>query len=190
MNNSEDSSKSDAELVADVLSGNDQAFEELVLRYSKLAVSIAYGMTRDYSHSQDLAQNAFLRAYQSLHTLRDPEKFRSWFYGLVRRTCIYWLRKQKKEHSLDEIDTDGAIFEKEGTRTPLVQLSDRERRAEIRAAVTALPEKYREVILLFHFHSKSYDEIGDILGLSYAGVDSRLLRARIVIKEKLKEWRI
>lgn len=180
--------KDDAALVRDVLAGEDCAFEELVRRYQKMAVSIAYGMTGDYTHSQDLAQNAFLSAYKSIHTLKDHSKFKNWFYGVVRRTCIYWIRKQKNEYSIEGIDADGVIFESNEARTPLAELTKEEEKNMIQQAVQDLPEKYREVILLFHFHSRSYEEIGDILGLTYAGVDSRLLRARNMLKDKLKDF--
>ncbi len=180
--------KDDADLVREVLAGEDSAFEELVRRYQKMAVSIAYGMTGDYTHSQDLAQNAFLSAYKSIHTIKDYSKFKNWFYGVVRRTCIYWIRKQKNEYSIEGIDGDGVIFESSEARSPLAELTQEEEKKMIQQAVQELPEKYREVILLFHFHSKSYEEIGDVLGLSYAGVDSRLLRARNMLKEKLKDF--
>ena len=99
----------DQTLVEAVLSGDSAAFEGLVRRYQNLAASIARGMVNNHSQSQDLAQEAFLRAYESLHTLKEPAKFKNWFYGVTRRTCIYWIRKQKKNLSLDELNKDGAF---------------------------------------------------------------------------------
>ena len=89
----------DAELVAGSLSGNRDAFGQIIARYQSLISSLAYSATGSLSHSEDLAQETFVTAWKRLRDLREPGKLRSWLCGIARNLINNWLRRQGCEPS-------------------------------------------------------------------------------------------
>lgn len=182
---------SDQELVKTFLTGDPSAFNELVRRYSKLVGTIAFGVVRDVEAAKDITQEVFVKAYRSLTSLSNPEKFKSWIYGITRTTSIDWLRAQKKNKvSLDELEEKGIPLGDSSISsnpTPLQHLEEEENKSRIRQEILTLPEKYKEIILLKHIHNYSYKEICELLGITQSAVETRLFRARLLLKNKLKQ---
>ncbi|MEK7487233.1 MAG: sigma-70 family RNA polymerase sigma factor [Planctomycetota bacterium] len=182
---------SDQELVRTYLAGNSSSFDELVKRYSKLVGTIAFGVVRDVEAAKDITQEVFVKAYRSLASLSNPEKFKSWIYGITRTTSIDWLRAQKKNKvSLDELEEKGIALGNASISagpTPLQHLEEEESKSRIRQEILTLPEKYKEIILLKHIQNYSYKEICELLGITQSAVETRLFRARLLLKNKLKQ---
>ncbi|MFC1582608.1 RNA polymerase sigma factor, partial [Planctomycetota bacterium] len=131
----------------------------------------------------------FIAAFMGLGTLREPGKFAHWLGGIVRRKTIYFLRKKvRKNRFLEGITAAHATNSTEGQSYdgPEEQHVDAERSRIIQEELAALPEKYREVVYMRYFRNCSYQEIGDFLGLTKSGVDTRLQRARAILAQKLK----
>lgn len=181
---------SDQELVQHFLAGDESQFEELVKRYSKLVGTIAFGVVRDVEAAKDITQEVFVKAYRSLASLSNPSKFKSWLYGIARTTSIDWLRAQKKNKvSLDELEEKGFALKDLSVsphQTPLEVLEEDENKIRIRKEILNLPEKYKEIILLKHIQNYSYKEICEFLGITQSAVETRLFRARLLLKGKLK----
>ena len=125
--------RSDAEIVTLTLSGEPSAFRELVVRYSPATYALVYATVGRIGHAEDLAQEAFLKAFKHLESLRKPECFGSWLYGITRNTCLAWLRKQGEP----PVSLEGVLVEHLTAGDPVsLDVPERnERRREIRRAM-------------------------------------------------------
>jgi RNA polymerase sigma-70 factor (ECF subfamily) len=170
----------DAELVKAALNGDVQAFSILVEKYSSAACSVAFGVLGDYHLAQDAAQEAFVRAYFKLETLKESERFGSWLYAITYRLSLDWLRKQQKERQAlesAEANKHRDSFEE--------MVETRAIHNEVWAALTKLDEKNRIIVSLFHMSEWTMESIGGFLNMTVAAVESRLRRARKVIKQEM-----
>jgi RNA polymerase sigma-70 factor (ECF subfamily) len=87
-------------LVKKTLSGDKAAFNELVAKYQTQVYGLAFNISRNFSDAEDLAQEAFLRAYLSLHQLREPAKFGNWLYKITQNICRRWLQKKTNHEEM------------------------------------------------------------------------------------------
>lgn len=173
--------QSDAELLGWASRGNEDAFAALVRRYAPLAHAIALSATGRRDVAEELAQEAFCRAFVNLGTLRKPEQFRSWLWGITRRVCLDWRRQMAQRKELTEVPPHTPSAD-----DPLRDAEREERRHRIRRAVEQLPEKYRIIVQLRHLQGLSYEEIAASLGLSLGGVSNRLAAAREMLRARLR----
>src|SRR5580765_8084644 len=133
----------DARLVARCLEGDQGAFEPLVARYERVLFSVALRLVGDYEDARDATQNAFVRAYEHLETFDPQRRFFSWIYRIVVNECLNLRRSRHPNEPLaDTIETPGGAFE----AVDAAETGDR-----IQAALKALTEEYREVVILRHF---------------------------------------
>jgi len=174
----------DAELVEETLQGNKDAFGVLVTKYRGAVHGLAYHITGSFSDAEDLAQEAFIKAYGHLKQLQDRSKFASWLNGVTANLCKSWLRRQKDNIvSVDEssdVSPQMIVYD-----TPEKALADKEFRASVMKAVSALPEKNRLVITLFYLDGLSYKDIAGFLDTTVSTVQSRLQRGRKQLKEEM-----
>lgn len=181
--------REDAEVVKKVLAGDRESFRVLVEKYQRFAIGLAFGMVNNEDSANEIAQDAMVKAFENLSKLQDPTKFHSWLFGIIKNTSLIYLKKRRRGGN---ISLDGlmggdfvAIDKKDGAADE--KYMEEQRKQAVWAAIQGLGEKYRDVIIMFHFYSKSYEEIGAVLGLEQKGVDSRLHRARIMLRDKLKD---
>ena len=175
----------DAELVAHALTGEGEAFDELVRRHWPVAASLAYQRVRRWADAQDVAQDAFVLAFRKLAALRDPERFGGWLYQIVRRTCAEHVRRHKRRPMLlvDEPEMLGESVE----RAPESPTREQRDAAEaIQAAIAELPERYRKVVALRYGMGLSVKEICKILDLPFGTVVSHMYRANRLLRPRLK----
>lgn len=181
--------REDAEVVRKVLAGDRESFRFLVEKYQRFAIGLAFGMVNNEDSAHEIAQDSMVKAFENLSKLQDPTKFHSWLFGIIKNTSLIYLKKRRRggNVSLDGlIGSDFvAIDKKDGAADE--KYMEEQRKQAVWAAIQGLGEKYRDVIIMFHFYSKSYEEIGAVLGLEQKGVDSRLHRARIMLRDKLKD---
>ena len=185
----------DREYVERVLSGETEVFERLVSKYNRLGGAIAYGVLRDFQLAEDVVQDAFLKAYRSLGTLRQPERFQVWFSGIVKKRAIDVLRQRRsfsqRALSLDsgkgsDSDEDAGSMDPSDDSEPLAEQFVRaEKRQKILEAIESLSESDRSVVVLKHMEALSYREIATLTGSTVAAVESRLFRARQILRRKL-----
>ncbi len=182
------SSGDDALLIQRSLGGEPGAFEALMAKYANLVGSIAYNIIGDVHVAGDITQDTFLKVYRNLSHLEDPRRFKGWMCSIVRTTCVDWLRKERvKPCSLEKIAEDGVEPEGEFLGGVFKQTSTEleELREKVLHVVNALPKIYQQIILLRHLRKMTYREMSDFLGLPIATIESRLYRARIMLKDKL-----
>lgn len=170
--------ETDAQLVERTLSGDDSAFDELVSRYRTRVYHLALSMVRSREAASDLAQEAFVQAYMSLQTLRDPARFSSWLYSITANACRMHMRKsQELTLSADVIESlDGNA----GAEVP----RDLDT-SVVRGLIDSLPDAARSAAILFFLEDMKMTEIADYLGISLPAVKSRVREARIRLQKEM-----
>ena len=170
---------SDGDLVKAVRDGRREAYDELVRRYAAKIGAVCRSRLGVRGPVEDMVQESFLRAYRGLASLDDPEKFGSWLYGIATRACLDWLKaKERGQVSFD------ALGNPDGLRK-LGPVEEPERKARLQDQVDALPESYREVVLMFYYKKQSYQEMSRLLNLTPAAINARLTKARAMLRERM-----
>lgn len=169
----------DAARVRDCLGGDPQAFAALVEQYEKPIYNIALRMLRNSEDARDVAQSVFLKAYQKLSSYDPQYKFYSWIYRMAINESLNILRVQiRNAGPVDEqLPADDA--------GPSEILVEDQRREVVLEAVDKLKPEHRAVIVLRYFVDRSYEDMGQILGIDARTVKSRLYTARQLLKEQL-----
>jgi RNA polymerase sigma-70 factor (ECF subfamily) len=172
---------SDEELVSVVAAGDSAKYAVLVGRYQERLYRHALGMTFDSDVAADLVQDAFVKAYTSLATCRDPARFGSWVFQILRNGCLDYLKSRRRKDVSLEDQTDLAC-EAAGPETDLERLTLRE---ELERALGMLPPAQREAFLLKHVHDLSYEEMAEVVDASVSALRMRVLRAREMLQTLL-----
>ena len=161
---------SDKTLIRAVFAGDKAAYETLYDRYAPMVRAVCYDTTGNFTDAQDLTQDVFMRAYEKLDRLRDPERFGKWLIGIARLRCKEWrrqrLRSQNKNVGLND------------TQTVAPEPPDDSRIELLREMITTLPEKERLALHTFYLQGNSADNAHRIMGLSRSGFYRVLERAR------------
>src|SRR5262245_38144111 len=183
---------SDGDLVRQTLAGRTEAYEELVRRWAGRIVALSHAKTGRADLADDLAQEALLRAFRALASLVDPEKFGSWLYGIALRTCFDWLRSNHRSpipfSALGpNLNPEEVLCPRSRSAEAAVEQQDELR--ELLAQVEALPDAYRQVVMLYYYQDITYRQIAALLGVSPATVNARLTRARALLRERLSHCR-
>ena len=182
----------DRELVEKAKQGDQSAFEQLVLENQNRAYSLALRLIGDREEAADLAQEAFVRAWQGLEQFQGGSSFATWVYRLTTNVCIDYLRKKKRREavepsvSLDDPDSGWAepfLWEQDPQR--LLEQSERGR--ALAQGLDRLPDWQREILVLRELSGLSYQEIGEKLDLDLGTVKSRIARARMNLRKILLE---
>jgi RNA polymerase sigma-70 factor (ECF subfamily) len=168
--------------VEQVLGGNVDAFENIVRRWQSPLINLAYRFCRDRGRAEDLAQEAFLRAYRALGQWRKDAAFSTWLFALA--TNLYRSELRRIPAGIVSIDD---ISEPEDPRPEGAILEAEDRERSVRRAVFTLPPKYREALDLFYFHEMDVPAAAQSLGLPEGTVKARLFRGRELLRGKLKE---
>jgi RNA polymerase sigma factor (sigma-70 family) len=175
---------SDAELVAESLSGDRDAFGWIVERYQTLISSLAYCATGDVSRSEDLAQETFVSAWKQLAELREPAKLRPWLCSITRFLISKEFRRQGREpdHAAESLEA----LDKWVSPEPLPpdQIISDEEKAILWRSLERIPEIYREPLVLFYREQQSIEAVARDLGLSEDAVKQRLSRGRKLLQEQ------
>jgi RNA polymerase sigma factor (sigma-70 family) len=179
------SKTNDAQLVADSLGGNRDAFREIVERYQTLISSLAYCSTGNLSKSEDLAQETFVAAWKKLPELREPAKLRSWLCGIMRFLISKEFRRQSHEPVHNAVLIDEAHDTPAMEALPFEQAISREEEAILWRSLERLPEEYREPLVLFYRERQSIARVSEQLELSEDAVKQRLSRGRKLLQEEV-----
>jgi RNA polymerase sigma-70 factor (ECF subfamily) len=166
--------------------GSPGAFEELVRKFQPKVFSMALSFTRNREAADDLAQEIFLKAFLALPRFHGKSEFGTWLYRVSVNHIKDYLRKKgrAKEISLDDVP-EVSFSDKEQAERAEKEREIESRRTLVRKFVESLPEKYRVILTLRDVQGLAYDEISRILRLSPGTVDSRLHRARRMLRARL-----
>ena len=169
--------------------GSPAAFEELVTKYQPKVFSMALSFTRNREAADDLAQEIFLKAYLALPRFHGKSEFGTWLYRISVNHIKDFLRKKgrAKEVSLDDVP-EVSFSDREQTEKAQEERETEARRTLVQRFVQSLPEKYRVILTLRDIQGLAYEDISRILRLSPGTVDSRLHRARRMLRLKLAPY--
>jgi RNA polymerase sigma-70 factor (ECF subfamily) len=181
-------------LVAQARDGDSTAFGELVRRYEGKIFRLAQHVTQNREDAEDVLQETFMKAYEHLDQFKGDSKFYTWIVRIAVNQALMKLRRRKtdKSVSLDEtIDTGEDMVVREIAawgEDPEQQLSREELGGILDTAIQSLEPLYRSVFVLRDIEELSTEETAEVLGLSVPAVKSRLLRARLQLREKLTRF--
>ena len=184
----------DRDLATFAARGHEPAFRELLVRYERPVFSLVYRMVRNRTLAEDLAQEAFIRAFNAISSYKPSYKFSNWILKIANNHTIDHLRKRKLDtisidgsphaRTPDEIDRSRVVVA--GTdENPEQFVENRELGSEIEQAIGGLREEYRTVVLLRHVEGYAYDEIAEIMDLPLGTVKTYLHRARAELRHSL-----
>ena len=177
----------DAQLVNRFLSGDEGAFTALVKKHQKSIHALTWRKVGDFHIAEELTQDTFLKAYQKLGTLKNPNQFAGWLYVIADRLCIAWHRKQKPPMESLETTTGEEIEESSYRHYEDEQRKEaatEHRQGHVRSLLEKLPESERTVVTLHYLGEMTTKEISKFLGVSVNTIKSRLQRARNRLKEQ------
>lgn len=176
----------DNEIISQVLSGNHQAYAELVNRYQNYVFTLTMRMIKGREDAEEVAQDVFIKAYKYLADFRGASKFSTWLYTIVNNTCITFLRKKKLQvHSLD----DEHVFEvadRLDSGFSANRVEQKSRQAMVNDAIGLLSSDDAQIITLFYKAEQSLEETATVLGIEVNAAKVRLHRARTRLKEKME----
>lgn len=182
----------DIQLIEMTLAGDKEAFGELVVRYQDRLFGTLVQMLGSIHDARDVGQEAFLSAYEKLHTFRKEASFYSWLFRIAYNAAMTNRRKLKRRNnsSLD------ANYERTGiepsdpnpTIDPTHQLRSQENIQQVRNALAQLAPDYRDALLMKEMEGMKYDEIADVLNCPLGTVRSRIHRARCELREILERY--
>ena len=164
----------DANLVQKCIQGDEKAFEVLVDKYQKPIFNAALRICNDFDNAEDIAQAAFVKAFEKLKSFNPKLKFFSWIYRITINEALNFLSQRKPVLQLNE-----HIVSEE--KTPDQQYEQTELNKQIQGALMQIEPDYRVLIVLKHFQNCSYSDIGYILNIPEKKVKSRLYTARQIL---------
>ena len=176
----------DVELIQRSLTGDENAFAQLVKKYQKQVHALAWRKVGDFHIAEEITQDTFLRVYKKLATLKDPRRFAGWLYRIAARQCQAWLRKKRMQTQSLE-DTDIELIEERTYSQYIAEEQEKAatdaRRDIVQRLLARLQESERTVVTLHYFGEMTCEEISRFLGVSASTVKSRLRRARHRLKK-------
>lgn len=171
------------DLIGRAKNGDQDAFGQLVLAHQNKVYTLCVHMVTNRDEAEDLAQEAFLKAWRSLSSFQEESSFATWMHRLTTNVCLDHLRKQTRRQniavavSLDDEDS-GWSEPADHSQDPQSHLEREERKRALGRALAQLPEAHRQMILMREVSGMSYQEIADALGADLGTVKSRISRAR------------
>lgn len=193
----------DQDLVERARQRDMAAFEELVVRYRSKVYGLALRMMKDASDAEEIMQETFLSAWQSLPGFRGESAFGSWLYRICANFALMRLRRRKVELENDaqqhpqasagepRFDSEGSLIASpsyDWSRGTEEKALDHELRRAIETATMGLPDEHRAVFLLKDIEGLSYEEIAQVTGSTVPAVKSRLHRARLALRQAIEAF--
>ena len=174
--------------------GEESALNELMNRWQQPLVRFICRYVGNEADAADLAQETFVRVYESRYRYHPASKFSSWLFTIASNLCRNLSRWQKRHptvplelSSQDSTSLSEILPAKEDH--PAASAERKELAAIVRASIQALPHDLRTTLILFEYEDLSYDEIATVLDCSSKAVETRLYRARTILRNKLASWR-
>ena len=176
----------DAELIQAVLAGDREAYGILVERYQDRLFNTLVRVLGSRDDAQDVVQDAFVQAFVKLETFRAASRFYTWLYRIAMNLALSHRRRRRPVASIEAVKEGAGEEPVDQERGPEDRLMDRERVAAVQSALVGLGDEHRQILVLREMEGCSYETIAEILQLPIGTVRSRLFRARLVLKEQLK----
>ncbi|HEY9593376.1 MAG TPA: RNA polymerase sigma factor [Spirochaetia bacterium] len=174
----------DEQIVGRVRRGETRMFGELVRRYQDPVFAMALRFVGSRTEAEDIAQEVFLRVHRGIEGFKGDAKFSTWLYRIAWNLCTDWLRRNRRPgRTAAAMETEDALPD---ARVDLEGgLLAEEERERVRTALAGLDEIYRSVVILLYYQKLSYEQIAEVLGVPVKTVETRLYRARKLLRENL-----
>jgi len=179
--------KDDARLIDEVLSGDTAAFGQLALKYQDRLFNTVMHVVRCREEAEDVVQDAFVQAFVKLETFQRASAFYTWLYRIAFNVAVSRNRRRRPEVSVEqtrELTGDEPMDAGDG---PGDRIQQQECVGQVQAALAQLSEQHRAILVLREMDGFCYEEIADVLDLPVGTVRSRLHRARLQLREQLKD---
>jgi RNA polymerase sigma-70 factor, ECF subfamily len=182
----------DEQLIAQVIEGDVEAFRQLIDKYQLLVHKTCFNILRHKEDTEDTVQEVFIESFESIHLFRKESKFSTWLYRIAINKSLNHLRKHKWKKTVSSIET---FFG--GDKNTTLEVVDpnshnapetidySERTRVLQSAINSLPENQRIAFTLCKYDELSYQEISDIMNLSFSSVESLIHRAKMNLQKKL-----
>ena len=176
----------DAEAVARVLAGDVNAFEEIVRRWQRRLINLAWRFSRDRAAAEDMAQEAFITAYKALPTFEGRSAFSTWLTSIALNSYRARLRRDgPPSPSLNVLLARPSFFAPRSSTTSAARDFEQRESAEgVRRAVLTLPTRYRDALVLFHLQELDLSETARVLGVKEGTLKARLHRGRELLRRR------
>ncbi|WP_042454368.1 RNA polymerase sigma factor SigW [Neobacillus dielmonensis] len=177
--------------IKQVMKGDHDAFGDIVELYKNSIFQLCFRMLGNRHEAEDLAQEAFIRAFVNIESFNQDLKFSTWLYRIATNLCIDRLRKKKPDYYLDAevAGTEGlTMYSQIPSNTPLpeTEVESLELQETVQNEILKLPEKYRSAIVLKYIEDLSLNEISEILDLPLGTVKTRIHRGREALRQQLR----
>ncbi|PIE81779.1 MAG: RNA polymerase subunit sigma-24 [Chloroflexi bacterium] len=164
--------------------GDKAAFGKLIEAYQGPVYNLAYRMLNNSGEAEEAAQEAFIRAYTRLDSYKPAHKFSTWMLSITSNYCIDLIRKRRALLlSIDEPLPAHPALQSEKSKGPESQMVTNEQQEMVQGLLQALPEDYRQAVVLRYWYEMSYDEIAEVMNTTVSAIKSRLFRARRQLAE-------
>ncbi|MBX7164911.1 MAG: sigma-70 family RNA polymerase sigma factor [Pirellulales bacterium] len=177
----------DAQLIAEALRGRSDAFGRLVERYQDRLYNTLVHLVGSAEDARDVAQDAFVQAFVKLETFRQNSQFYTWLYRIAFNLAMTRRRRPGVVTSIEQVRDAAGIEPVDDCPAPSERIEGRERDAQVREALARLSEEHRTVIVLREIDGLDYEAIAEVLEVPVGTVRSRLHRARLELRDQLKE---
>src|SRR6204780_2806673 len=180
------------DLVTELQSGSDSAFDYLVSYYHSSVFNLVYGILMDSADAADVTQEVFLRVFRGIHGFRRGSSLKTWLYRISVRQALNhrrWCWRHHRQQVSIDAEVEGknpALDLKDLEATPLEQVEAAEMQAVVRRALARVPDVFRSAVILRDLEGLSYEEVAEVLEVSVGTVKSRILRGRRDLREILE----
>lgn len=184
------SPESDEQLVTRVQKGDKHSFDLLVLKYQHKVLALVRRFVRDHAEAEDVAQEAFIKAYRAIHSFRGDSAFYTWLYRIAVNTAKNAIDARKRRPGSDvDIDDIGEFAVSDNLKaedSPESLLEAQDLQKVVEATLANLPEDLRSALMLREFEGMTYEDIAHVMGCPIGTVRSRIFRAREAIDNAIK----
>lgn len=183
--------RDEAELVTELQSGSDAAFDWLVMYYHAGVYNLAYGILSDAADAADVTQEVFLHAFKGIRGFRQGSSLKTWLYRISVRQALNhrrWCWRHHRQQVSIDVEEEGRnpAFQLQGSEaSPFEQMETAEMQSRVREALSQVPTIFRSAVILRDLEGLSYEEVAEVLEVSVGTVKSRILRGRRMLREIL-----
>ncbi|MGE5404502.1 MAG: sigma-70 family RNA polymerase sigma factor [Candidatus Saccharibacteria bacterium] len=185
----------DSDLIQLSIEGDTRAFEELVGKYQHKVYSLSFRYMGNEDDANDMAQEAFIKAYRSLKSFKGDSSFSTWLYRITANVCLDELRKRKRTLHMISLDEpvatlDGDDMERDiadSSPTADIMYERKELEEQLQGVIMTLKPEHRSVVVLRDVMDLTYEDMADILQCSVGTIKSRLSRAREILRKKISD---
>lgn len=175
------------EIIKEIVRGDVRKYALLVDRYKDRGLSLALRILGNREESEEILQDAFLRAFHGLRDFRAEAKFSTWFYRILYNLCMTRVSRRRQRFDLFDAleDVENVLSARDETPDPLESLEDRELAERLAVEVERLPERFRIPLTLYYTQELRYEEISELMRQPLGTVKTNLFRAKVILRKRV-----